>query len=532
MLSFGASINNQYSLDDEFVTTPKNKIVSKGVNGIKEIITSPYSITEGGDSFGYRPVTIVSFALEYQLFGFNTKVSHILNLLLYTCIVLLLYKILGVLFPTTSVWILFLICSIFALHPLHSEVVLSLKNREELFVAMFGFLAFYSSIIFYSNRKKKFLFFSVILCILGLFTKLTFYPFVIFIPLSLWYLKVTSIKQSTLLFGYFLMASLISIIPYLLIDESLSRSTEFFENPLFSMTLLEQLPNGFSSLFIYLKLHVFPYPLLSYYGYPHIEIFDWADYQVYLGIFFLAVIVYGIYLSKNKLLGLGLITYLIFTLPFINFPIPAVGIIAERFTFSSVLGFAIVFVSFVVFAVNALTKSKLNMPYYASAVGVIALVFLFINRERTSQWETSLSLVRIDVTNAPKSTKLQMLHGDLAQLAMARSKNLKERAQYTNEAIGAYSNAIRLYPEYPGTYNNLGVIYSVSGEHKKAIPFIEKAISLGDSTAVSYYNLGACYELLNEKVKAKEYYLKSLIKDKEYQLALDRLLVLNGPLGK
>src|ERR1700741_2005444 len=82
-LVYGNSLRNGYALDDNFVTvttpeTPNNPRVEKGIKGIPEIFRSHFIETEQ-QSYDYRPVPLSSFAIEYQLFGSNPLISHLIN---------------------------------------------------------------------------------------------------------------------------------------------------------------------------------------------------------------------------------------------------------------------------------------------------------------------------------------------------------------------------------------------------------------------------------------------------------------------
>ncbi|MGX3044388.1 tetratricopeptide repeat protein [Helicobacter sp. T3_23-1056] len=52
--------------------------------------------------------------------------------------------------------------------------------------------------------------------------------------------------------------------------------------------------------------------------------------------------------------------------------------------------------------------------------------------------------------------------------------------------------------------NDIGIIYNLAGYPKQAIPYYERAISLGYDKA--YFNLGLLYQQNNDKEKAKKYY--------------------------
>ena len=139
-LVFANSIGNKYALDDELVTE-RNQHTALGLKGMKTIFTSFY--TDGSDNkynFEYRPVVKASFAIEYQFFGFDPAISHFFNVLLYSLLIAILYRFLIFLFKNYSPVFSFLVCLLFALHPLHTEVAASLKNRDEILSFMFSIL--------------------------------------------------------------------------------------------------------------------------------------------------------------------------------------------------------------------------------------------------------------------------------------------------------------------------------------------------------------------------------------------------------
>ena len=91
-LLYGNTLQNDYSLDDHFVIENNSK-TAKGIKGIPEIFASHY-IENKNQSYGYRPVTLATFAIEYEFFGANPFISHLINLLLYVATCLVLYLIL------------------------------------------------------------------------------------------------------------------------------------------------------------------------------------------------------------------------------------------------------------------------------------------------------------------------------------------------------------------------------------------------------------------------------------------------------
>src|SRR5688572_1852830 len=66
------SVFNGYNLDDELVTQ-NHRLTSKGISAIPEIFRSPYYEDKEGFKYEYRPIVLVTFAIEHSLFGDNAR---------------------------------------------------------------------------------------------------------------------------------------------------------------------------------------------------------------------------------------------------------------------------------------------------------------------------------------------------------------------------------------------------------------------------------------------------------------------------
>ncbi len=523
LISFGGSIFNKYSLDDEYVTTPQHKNVAKGFGGILDVLTTPY-ISNSSDhiDFEYRPITQISFAIEKEIFGFNTGVSHLINIVLYILLVLLIFKLLRTLFPQEYEFLTFLIMLIFALHPLHSEVVLSLKNREELLVSIFGFLSLYLVLKSIQQKRQVLLIYAVGLLGLGVLTKISITPFVFIIPFTVWFFKGYPVKKSILLFTVsILFMFAVRVLPEWYLGISNTREVSFIENPLFHLPFWDRLPMAFYSLYTYVKLHIIPHPLISFYGYNEVPMQNWFDYEVILGLFFASVfiLIFCWFYKKNKLLSYGIGLFTFFMMPFLNFPIPAPGIIAERFSFNAVLGFAIA-VIVLLEKISHLLKYK---HFTLLFVSIAVVLYTAINFNRTPEWKSKLSLIENDARKAKNSYKLQAFLGDLNQEQISKTNVISEKRDFFMKTLKAYQKAAAIYEKDPSLFNNIGTTYFIAGDYQNAITIFEKAIELGADKALHYYHLGAAYEKNSNIIKAKYYYLKALEKDPTFEKAKIRL---------
>ena len=93
------TVFNGYAVDDGLVIT-LNKFTMKGLAGVPAILSrgtfEGVSGAWGGDLSGgrYRPLSMVTFAVEQGLFGTNLPLSHLINVAIYCLIVVLLFRLL------------------------------------------------------------------------------------------------------------------------------------------------------------------------------------------------------------------------------------------------------------------------------------------------------------------------------------------------------------------------------------------------------------------------------------------------------
>lgn len=181
-LVFGNTLQNGYNMDDELVTR-NHRLTSNGISGIVEILTSPYYADSQGYSYEYRPITLLTFAIENEIFGESPFVGHLINVLLFSLTVILVFHLIKGFLPNNGVWLSLLVSLLFLVHPLHTEAVSSIKNREELLSLFGGLLALYATLRLARNGNWMWLILMTIALLMGLLAKLSVLSFVIIIPI-------------------------------------------------------------------------------------------------------------------------------------------------------------------------------------------------------------------------------------------------------------------------------------------------------------------------------------------------------------
>ncbi|MFH1765354.1 MAG: hypothetical protein ABIF09_14285 [Gemmatimonadota bacterium] len=129
--AYANSLGNGFAYDDNSIL-PQNPLVTAG--DWRGALSSPYQPDALEGAGLYRPVTSLSFTLEWMAFGEDPLGYHLLNLLFHALVSLLVFLLLlemGAVFPALVGGVLF------AVHPLHSEAVANVVGRAELYSAFF-----------------------------------------------------------------------------------------------------------------------------------------------------------------------------------------------------------------------------------------------------------------------------------------------------------------------------------------------------------------------------------------------------------
>lgn len=183
VLIYSNSLRNGYNMDDELVTN-NHRLTSKGISAIPEIFTSSYYADDMGYAYEYRPLVLSSYAIEHSVFGEHPFVSHFFNLLFYLVACLLLYRTLALVFSDKAQPVILAITLLFAAHPAHTEVVSSIKNRDEILGLIFSLLALNTAFQSVLKQNLWYILLSGACFFLALISKVTFIPFFVIIPLA------------------------------------------------------------------------------------------------------------------------------------------------------------------------------------------------------------------------------------------------------------------------------------------------------------------------------------------------------------
>jgi hypothetical protein len=129
------TIGNEYALDD-IAAIGQNLFVKKGLAGIPDLLRTEFWHFSNISLGYYRPLSLITFALEQEFFKDSPHISHLINAGLYGLTGLAIGVLLQKWLPGQSIPA-FLIGLVFMAHPLHTEIVANIKGRDEILSFLF-----------------------------------------------------------------------------------------------------------------------------------------------------------------------------------------------------------------------------------------------------------------------------------------------------------------------------------------------------------------------------------------------------------
>jgi protein O-mannosyl-transferase len=517
-LFYGNSILNKYALDDD-LTIISNGYVQMGFAGISKILTNDsyatYYTSMGGDpnkqlSGGrFRPLSEIIFAIEQQFFGDSEMlpyIRHFVSVLVYmACILSIFYFLEKFLFkkiPGGSD-MAFLATFLFAIHPIHTEVVANIKSLDETSSMLFIMLTFINGLRYLRGKQAKHLLFGTGSFLLALLSKEYAVTLLFFIPFMFYLLEdkkpVPALIASLPYFGVFLV--------YLLLRgnavgfHNSPPSPNVLINPYYYATHMQRIATEWFVLGKYVGLLLFPYPLSCDYSYYQITYHSFTDITVLLSIIiYSGIFVWGIMLAlKKDILSFAAFFFLFNILMISNFVLDIGATMGERLVFHSSLGLVIVLSYYLFKGISKMplqTKRNLVMGI-ASVVGVVCFGETVV---RNAQWKDDTSLFIHDVGVVPNSFLANSNAAGGYLKISERQGNTIDQAKSYLDSVKKYSfRALHFFPNLDAAYNKLGGVYLHLGLFDSA----EYYWDLAEKYHPNYAVLKGNYALLSQMYFSK-----------------------------
>lgn len=474
VLLYANTLMHGFVLDDEAVIT-KNKFVQKGFAGLPDIFATFYWQGYWDLNSGlYRPLSLVMFAIEWQLSPNNPFIHHLINILLYAGSIFLLYRFLRRLFKDHTAVLPFSIALLFAVHPVHTEVVANIKSRDELLC--FVFLVLMADNIV---KHKKATWLSCVYMLLALLSK---EAAVMFLPVlglmlyqlraerpaaiikGLWPLGVVTVVW--LAWRAYILQHAPARVPYTYADNSLLVCDGIVSRVLTAITLIGK----------YLLILVWPQNLSYDYSYNQVPCADFGSGALWLSLICIAgLITVAVRTFRTKpFVSFGILFFFITIFLTSNLVFIIGATMADRFLFIPSLGIIMAACYYLFERTRSLTTEKMQNTATRILLPV-AVLLAIVSFQRNRAWASNFTLFGTDAAHVPQSARAHYNYGT-ALLNTTDSSELSIKEQYA-EALQQLQQAYDIDPNDANTLTNLGVANYRNEHYPEAISFLQKALS-------------------------------------------------------
>ncbi len=508
---YANTLLNGYALDD-FIVIKNNTLVTQGFSAIPELLATPY---HRGHSIMandlYRPLTMAMFAVEYQLFGGGPAGSHFINILIFCGCVILLFLFLDALFDRKKTTAAFIAALLFALHPIHTEVVANIKSRDELLCFLLSFGALLLFIKYARSGAVRQLAIGLGLFFLALLSKETAITFLAVVPLIFFFYQDSDKKRSWVITG----GTAAVAIAYLAIRFSVlskysannSTDVSFIDNILAGAPGASvKMATAISILGNYLRLLLIPYPLVCDYSYSSIPFVGWGSTGTIVSLLaYLALAIMGLTLlmkSKRQPLAFGLLFFIITIALFSNIPFLIGAAMAERFVFFASVGFcwvaALAIDKWLVAPGGNVVASLKSVKVLAVLVPV-CLLYSIMCVARNGNWKDNTTLFKTDVAKTPGNSRMHYYLGtDYLISSEGETNDITVKQQMAIEGLAHLKKALAIYPGFALVNSEIGNAYFNLKIFDSSQVYYEKALAQNPKDTLAIHNLSAAYYFLKK----------------------------------
>lgn len=460
---YGVSLDFGFVLDDKIVLS-ENNFTKQGLKGIPELFSTDSfqgyfgeqkNILQGGR---YRPLSLVSFAIEYQLFGLNPLVFHLGNILVYAFSIFIAFVGLRRLFRENPANVVSLFSSaafvtalLFMIHPIHTEAVANIKGRDELLSFLFSMLGLLFGLRYYDRKSWLSLVWCNLFFLLGLFSKentLTFLaiiPFAVLLFRKLEAARILMLVASLFLTSLIYMAIRIKALGYLFLDNP---STDIMNNPFVNLDFAEKYATIAYTLLMYIKLNFIPIELTHDYYPFHIPVMNFSDWQVWLSILIHLTMVVGVfYFWKRKPKISFALGFYLAALSIVSNIVVNVGtFMNERFAFAASLGMCLL-MALALLRLKAFSSDRFNFAF-PLILGLLFAAFSFKTFDRVFAWENELTLNQEAIKVSKNSARANSFTATAYFNKYKETQDREEKKELLRLARPYAERAVELYPQY------------------------------------------------------------------------------------
>ncbi|MBV8892635.1 MAG: tetratricopeptide repeat protein [Acidobacteria bacterium] len=427
-----------------------------------------------GNAANWFPLTRLSHMLDCQLFGLQSGLHHLTNVLLHAIATLLLFAFLNR--ATRARWPSALVAFIFALHPLHVESVAWVAERKDVLCTVFWFLTLWAYVRYAERLNVSNYLLALAAFSLGLMSK----PMIVTLPFILLLLDVWPLRRlppvASSSFGW--NRIIWEKIPFFAASISAAAITYLVQQgagAVKPLPLTLRLENALISYLVYIGKTLWPTRLAVFYPYPP-DISAWQAALSGVALMAISAVVLR-YFRTYPYLAVGWFWYIGTLLPVIGLVQVGAQARADRYMYVPMVGLTIMLAWG---AADILRRWPRAKPTLVASAAVVCFCCVPLTYLQIGHWNTSESLFEhaLEVTNG----------NYLAQHNMG--SYLMNVPGRLSEAIAHLEAAVNIRPDSATAHTDLGnALSQIPGRLPEAIAEYRTALRILPGSPIPHYDL-------------------------------------------
>ena len=524
--AYGNTLHHSFHYDD--IPQILEKPWVRGLDKIPDFLFNPF----------IRPVTILTFNLNYAISGFEVWSYHVVNILLHIGVVWMLYRLVQLtgrgivrpgVHPPAYRRMALVAAALFALHPLNTQTVTYISSRSSSLCTLFYLVTLELALRAWLARREGrtgaasgWALGALATLLLGALSK----EIIITLPAMLFLYHYYFFSGQT--FRVWLRQQAPAILAVglpmagFILWRMLSEGGVLPTGKTHLSPATYLLTQTFVIPFEYFKKMLLPLNLSIDVDFPVVS--DWSNPQNYLGWLTLGLFAWAVIRvsATQPWAGFGLAWMGITILPTSSF-VPLHDVAVEHRTYLPLVGFAWAAAAGFEALIRAAGawKHQRALPWALAGIAGVLVVYAVLLVQRNRVWKDEISLWSDARRKAPKLVRPY--------------NNLGE----AYDALGDYEQAIRefraalaLNPNYVFALNNLGNVYGKLQQYRRAAEYFERVLQLDPDYAPAHYNLARAYQALNRPDEALAHYRQAIERVPYFEEALFNYALLSLQTGR
>jgi tetratricopeptide (TPR) repeat protein len=484
---YANSIPNAFILDDILIVGANERI--RHIDPLHFLFQSYWGdLNHAGI---YRPLTIFTFSLEYPIWGVWASGFRITNLLLHAINGWLVFLLARGLLGSPAAALASAV--VYIVHPVQTEAVVSIVGRSELLAAGL----FFSAWLVFRWGRTWLAAVAYFLAMLAKESAITF-PVIVMLEIALTEGGIRKVVHSWRRLAVLAIAGVayLALRFYALGGLGIPTSGQYLNGQL---TFLDRWLTSGRVFLNYFRLVVAPVQIAGDYAFNSVPLAGIRDWDAWLGLAAVAAaIVLALRLFKRRpTISIGILFFFVTLLPVSNWIMPIALLMAERFLYLPIFGFA--FLAGLMWAgIQQKGQRRLVAGGFVTLAALLCISHNYI-------WQDTLTFHQNAVRVVPNNARARFGYG-YALLRLDKVPEAKEQ----------FEAGLRILPDNPALLAGLAsATMRGDGNCSRARPMLTRALTAEPGQWHSLWVLGDCF-MMEGRVENAEQSYRLAIRNSEF----------------